>query len=67
MQLLFIIHRQESAFSEFTAGETGGVYDISISVGDVDASGEDENPFATINFHFISKSNEETAFILNAG
>ena len=27
----------------------------------------DENPFATINFHFISKSNEETAFILNAG
>lgn len=32
----------------FTAGETGGVYDISISVGDVDASGEDENPFATI-------------------
>ena len=27
----------------------------------------DENPFATSNFHFISKSNEETAFILNSG
>ena len=27
----------------------------------------DENPIATINFHFISKPNEETAFILNSG